>query len=150
MSSLGACGGSGSSDALSPDAYGQKVHRVVLPLFASLKAVGAAKSPTGLRHALRTSERSVQSGIDILEGVDPPSVASDANDELLGALNDYEATLKTTERTLAGGSPNEVQAQIAAYETGSRAFGSELVDVSQKLGDAGIHVGPAGAIETGG
>ncbi len=139
---VGACGSGEPGDALSATAYGQRVHTVVLPLFASLKAVGAAKSADSVRQALRTSETSVRAGIHALRRITPPSAAADANEELLSALDDYEAALEKTETALAHGSSADVQGQIASYDTQSRAFGSVLVDVAQKLRDAGIQVGP--------
>jgi hypothetical protein len=145
----GGCGGSGDS-GLAPDAYGQRLHALVVPLFASLKQVSAADSGPRVARALRGSEVSVSAAITTLDGIDPPAEAQGANDELLGALRGYEATIRATRRALANGSESEVQTQIAAYNTDSRTFGQELIDVKQKLDDAGIEVGAPSASTSAG
>ena len=93
---------------------------------------------------------SVSAAINTLDAIDPPAEAQAANDELLSALRGYQATIRATRHALAGGSESEVQTQIAAYNTDSRTFGQELIDVKQKLDDAGIEVGAPNASTTAG
>jgi ABC-type transporter Mla subunit MlaD len=148
---LAGCGGSGGDGGgLSADAYGARLHALVVPLFASLKQVSAAQSSSDLTGALHSSQASVEAGIKALSGLEPPSGAQAANDELLSALRTYEATIEKTRRALENGSTAAIQTQIAAYNTQSRTFGQELIDVKQKLDDAGIQVGAPSASTSAG
>ncbi len=139
---LAGCGGSAGTTGtgLSPDAYGARLHSLVVPLFASLKQVGAAQSSGDLAKALRTSQVSVEAGIRTLSAIDAPAEAEEANAELLAALRSYETTIDATRHAVAHATTARLQTQIAAYNTRSRTFGQELIDVKQKLDSAGIHV----------
>lgn len=138
---LAGCGGGGG---LSNDDYAAKLKAILSPLGTSLQALGtqakAASSKTELEAALRSGEGAIQTAIDGVNSVEPPSDAADAHQALLGALNSYKSSIAQLESVLESGSNPEIRAAANQFQADSTTFASTLQDIKSQLEDVGVNV----------
>jgi hypothetical protein len=141
---IAGCGGGGGG-ALSNQDYAQKLKSVLLPLGKSLKQLGAeataATSKQQISSALSSADNAVQKASDGVQGLDPPSGATDSNAALVTALDTYERSIADTEQTIRSGTKQEIRTQVAAFQADSRKFASTLKQIKGQLNSEGVKLG---------
>jgi ABC-type transporter Mla subunit MlaD len=135
------CGG-GSSD--SNDEYADEVRQVLDPLGDELSQIGdvvsQSKDAQQLADSVQKAEGEIQGAVDELEAIDPPSDVEGAHQELITALDGFNAALKELSDAAETGNTSEILSSATKLPTAVTDLRSDLNSVKTQLEDAGIDV----------
>jgi hypothetical protein len=144
---IAGCGGGGGGGLSNPE-YAQKLKSILVPLGQSLKKLGAqatsATSKQQITAALGSADNAVQKASDGIQGLDPPSAATDSNADIVTALDTYEKSIADTEETIRSGTKQEIRSQVTTFQADSRKFASTLKQIKGQLKSEGIKLAAGG------
>lgn len=136
---IGGCGGSGP---LSEADYAAELRDTLTPLGTTLQEAGddatAATTEEELIGALGAAEDALQTGIDQLDAVEPPSDLADENDELISLLNTYVGDVQAVSSAVEAGDDAADTQAVEEFQTASTSFVESLLAVRTKFEDAGL------------
>lgn len=137
-----AIAGCGGSDALTEDEYAAELRDTLTPLGTSLQEVGAdataATNEEELIAALGAAEEALQTGIDQLDALEPPSDLADENDELVSLLDTYVGDVQTVSSAVEAGDEAADTQAVEEFQTASTSFVESLTALRTKFEDAGL------------
>lgn len=132
------CGG-----GLSEDEYKEEVEGVLTPLSEELQTIGSETStqttPEVVADGLGDAEAALQTGVEDLEGIEPPEDLQEPHDSLVTAVADFE---QATGDAREGAESGDLEAVATEYVTAATDFQQELTDVVQEFQDAGLDIEP--------
>jgi hypothetical protein len=136
LAGCGDDGGGGSDD------YASQLTAEMQSLGGDLSTLGAmassSQSEEELVSTLDQAHQNIQDSIATIQGLEPPSDAQQAQDDLIQALEDFDAAIVRTRDAVDSGDFGAVQ----QFPADAQTFASDISEVVQEYQDAGVAIRP--------
>ena len=137
---LAACG----SDE--KDQYAEDVDEVLTPLGEELTTLGADLSastdPEQLGEGIGDAEATIEDGVAQLEAITPPEGVEQVHEDLIGALQTFNAELAPVREAAEEGDLQKLQTAALSLPEAALAFQEELTNIQNEAVDAGVPIEP--------
>lgn len=129
---------------LDPEEYALRLDEVLLPFGRKFMALGGeiedSTSAVEFQALINDGEVDIATTIEALNAINPPGDAQEIHDRILGAFNDFSASLTDVSEAAAGGSQEDLVETAADLEASGLEFQEQLTAASRELRALGIQL----------
>lgn len=137
--SVGLLAGCGGDDSLSDQEYSDELGAAIGPIIESGDlGLGDSSDPDELAQNLAEAKSLLSTAADELEALNPPEDAVEANDQLVQALNDVNASIDPVIEAAESGDQEQAMQEVADFQEAATDFQAEFSDAAMQLEEAGI------------
>lgn len=138
---LAACG---SDDK---DQYAEDIEEVLRPLGEELSSLGeelsASSDPEALAGGIDEAETAISDGVAELENITPPDGVEGVHEDLIAALETFNAELAPVREAAEDGNLKQLQQSALELPEAAVAFQEELSSIQEAAIDAGVPIEPS-------
>lgn len=149
LAALVGCGGDSADESggepLSTSEYEQQVTDVLAPVGPALQKIGESTSQAGTpeeaAEGVGEAEEILGDAVADLDAIEPPEEVADAHDQMITAIEGFEAAAADFREVAEGGDEQEALEAAPDFVAAATEFQTELQDVTTQFQDAGIQLG---------